>query len=106
MRTINNANTPGGVASLQTTDLDPPPISVTTTTAPLTVKMPGGLAGSGRLEVSAAQGFPVTITGYISPTKPSFNRPIEGGDIVVNGDMTVNLALGLAQDGTYKWLRV
>ena len=48
----------------------------------------------------------MTITGYVSPTKPSFNRPIDGGDIVVNGDMTVNLALGLAQDGTYKWLRV
>ena len=107
MRTINNANTPGGVASLQTTDLDPPPISVTSTTAPLTVRMPGGLAGSGRLEVSAAPGFPVTISGYISPSpKRSFDRPIDGGDIVVNGDMSVNLALGLAQDGTYKWLRV
>ena len=106
MRTINNANTPGGVATLATTDLDPPPVSVVSSTAPLTVKMPGGLAGAGTLECSAAQGFPVTVTGYISPTKPSFNRPIDGGDIVVNGDLTVRLALGIAQDGTYKWLRV
>ena len=87
-RQITNANTPSGSAQIAGADFNPPPVGIVTSTAPLACSLMGGTAGYGILEISASAQYPATVTGYVSPTKPSFNRPLVGTD-VVNGVLTV-----------------
>jgi hypothetical protein len=87
-RQITNANTPTGSAQIAGADFSPPPVGVVTTTAPLACSLMGGTSGSGIIEFAASSQYPATLTGYVSPTRPSFNRPLVGQD-VVNGVLTV-----------------
>lgn len=92
---VTNANTPSGTRALLTPDMYPTPFGVQATTGPLNVSLPGGSATVAEGELSSANGQAINLRGYTSPTKPSFNRPLVGDD-VVNGVLTV-----LNDDKTY-----
>lgn len=89
---VTNANTPSGQRALVTaSDMSPVPFGVVAETGPLAVTLPGGLGAVAEGELSSSNGHPITISGYVSPTKRSFDRPLQGAD-VVNGVLTITNA--------------
>ena len=84
---VTNANTPSGTRALESADVAEP-FGITADTGPLAVSLPGGGGLSMTGVLASSNGKAITVSGYVSPRKPSSNRPLTGAD-VVGGVLTV-----------------
>lgn len=84
---VTNSNTPSGTRALESADLAEP-FGITTDTGPLAVSLPGGGGLSMVGTLASSNGKAITVSGYVSPRKPSSSRPLVGADVVA-GVLTV-----------------